>query len=461
MPPRADDWSDSDDDDDLPGGGVETSVLLGVPDGPIDDVSDISDAAVSRIGGHPVRRLLLYLSIIIISTKAFLPSREPSFDSSQCKVCSSPMQLLLQIWCPFEDSPMDRALYVWACSRAACQKKDGSIRAWRGLRFNEKYAAKLEKKREREKAKAAAAAAQQAQKSAPKSNPFSISSSSSTTPNPFALGNQIFGTTPAAPAPNPEIPEEPEDDDGDSSGDESGSSSEKSLTVALASTTLEDSAWLAAPSYAPLYLSTTSEYLPPQPKPKIPANVQVVNPDEQDKNDPVWNNEAYENSLDVDNVFERFVKRVGYESEQCLRYELKGTPLPFAKDAIFDQLFPLPPPNSTTISKSAFTVTPPTKRTYTPSDVVPACQICKSPRTFECQLMPNLINILKQDKNSNGNSKMTDEERKKAVERELKGGADGMSWGTVMIFSCEKDCCLDENGKECWREEVVLVQWDT
>lgn len=45
-------WSDSDDED-VPE--VETSVLLGVPDGKLDDTNDLNDAAVSRIGGLPVR----------------------------------------------------------------------------------------------------------------------------------------------------------------------------------------------------------------------------------------------------------------------------------------------------------------------------------------------------------------------------------------------------------------------
>ena len=53
MPPaREDDWSDSEDEDLA---GVETAVLLGVPDGPLDLESDLNDVAVSRIGGHPVR----------------------------------------------------------------------------------------------------------------------------------------------------------------------------------------------------------------------------------------------------------------------------------------------------------------------------------------------------------------------------------------------------------------------
>ena len=125
-----DDWSDSDEEI---GAGMETNILLGVPEGRVETDADIKDAAVSRIGGLPVRAL----SLSIVRTtcrcgfncipffKAFLPSREPPFSSSQCKVCSDPMELLLQVWCPFEDSPMDRALYVWGCARSSCQRQAG------------------------------------------------------------------------------------------------------------------------------------------------------------------------------------------------------------------------------------------------------------------------------------------------------------------------------------------------
>jgi pre-rRNA-processing protein TSR4 len=53
-PKDEDEWSDSDDEVDSE---VETSVLLGVPDDAVDE-ADINDAAVSRIGGHPVRYIL-------------------------------------------------------------------------------------------------------------------------------------------------------------------------------------------------------------------------------------------------------------------------------------------------------------------------------------------------------------------------------------------------------------------
>ena len=55
-PAAEDDWSDSDDD---AMSEVETNVLLGVPDGRIEATADIQDAAVSRIGGLPVRDISL------------------------------------------------------------------------------------------------------------------------------------------------------------------------------------------------------------------------------------------------------------------------------------------------------------------------------------------------------------------------------------------------------------------
>lgn len=58
------DWSDSDDDE---RSDVETNVLLGLPDGQIERDEDIRDAAVSRIGGRPVRTFIVwYLCIILI-----------------------------------------------------------------------------------------------------------------------------------------------------------------------------------------------------------------------------------------------------------------------------------------------------------------------------------------------------------------------------------------------------------
>ncbi|KAG6868185.1 hypothetical protein C0993_006398 [Termitomyces sp. T159_Od127] len=396
-PAHEDDWSDSDDD---VGSDVETSVLLGVPDGLVQSDTDINDAAVSRIGGHPVRAI----------------------------------------------SPI--------------------VRAWRGLRRNDKYAAKLEiklaKKRAVEQAKGQAKALAEQQKNTPKKNPFSMNAPPV---DMFGFGAQVFGDTPPPSSAEPKPDEDDHcDNENDLANDES--SSEDELLSAMASVTVTDSPWKVAPSYPTLYLSTVSEYLPPQSKLKVPHDTQVDSLDDGDRKggkekDISWASEPYEDSLEMDHVFERFTKRVAYEGEQCVRYELNGTPLPFSSDKIFASLFPSPPAPTLPVTKGAFTVVNTPKRTYFPTGI-PACPICRSKRVFECQLMPNLINVLKRP--NDAGKPQSDEERRKSVERLLKSSASdewGMDWGTSMVFSCEKDCCFDDNGKEareCWREEVVLIQ---
>ncbi|KAF8449123.1 programmed cell death protein 2 [Boletus edulis BED1] len=422
MPSTQDDWSDSDEDI---GAGMETDVLLGVPDGSVETDADIRDAAVSRIGGLP----------------AFLPSRELSFSSCQCKVCSDPMELLLQVWCPFENSPMDRALYVWGCARSTCQRHVGSVRAWRGLRYNAVYAAKLKKKQTRN------AGQQKTMKTAAE-------------PMAFGLGDQIFGN------PAIDISEQPDQDPNDC-GDAESDDSEESLITAMASTRVTDSFWAAAPTYPAVYLSTLSEYIPQPSKEKLPTDTRIedlADVDGKAGKDATWALETYENSLKIDNIFDRFTKRVEFTGEQCLRYELGGTPLPFASDKVFEQLFPTPSQATLPITKGEFKVVQTTKRSYSTASI-PPCPSCKSSRVFECQLMPNLINVLR---NSVGDERrLTDEQRIKVVQDALKRnkepGSRGMEWGTCMVFSCGNDCCLDDGGQDdkgCWREEYVLVQWD-
>lgn len=147
----------------------------------------------------------------------------------------------------------------------------------------------------------------------------------------------------------------------------------------------------------------------------------------------------------------------------CHRYEIGGTPLPFASDAVFNKLFPAPPGPTLPVTKPDFMVVPAQKRTYSLSNI-PTCPYCAGPRVFECQLMPNLINVLRaSQKEGQTKKKMSDEERRQQVLKELKGeGAEermDMGWGTCMVFSCQKDCS-DEAAGGCWREELVLVQWD-
>jgi pre-rRNA-processing protein TSR4 len=139
----------------------------------------------------------------------------------------------------------------------------------------------------------------------------------------FAFGNQTFGGI-YSPPPVTQVEEDVDHDsvDDDHSDAESSSGSENSILIAMASVTLADSEWRSAPSYPPMYLSTVSEYLPPQPKTKL-NGAHVTDSTESDgkgSKDISWASEAYEDSLEMDHVFEWFTKRVGYEGEQCVRY---------------------------------------------------------------------------------------------------------------------------------------------
>lgn len=287
-------------------------------------------------------------------------------------------------------------------------------------------------------------------------------SGASTASNPFGLGSHIFSdATSIKPMASSEVDDDAVDEGGES--DNESSSSEQSLLTAMTSATLEDSPWKQTLSYRPLYLKTISEYIAPEPKPKIPMSAQIIedNDDSKGGKNTGWS-EKYENSLDVDLVFERFSNRVKHEAEQCIRYDLNGVPLPFSTDKVFDLLFPAPTTLPRAVMKADFMVVPTAKRTYNPSSLSP-CPNCQSKRVFECQLMPNTINVLR-DGSTDSTKNMSDEERRKAVQKALKGsdGNRGMDWGTCMVFSCEKDCCMEngQDAREAWREEHVLVQWD-
>jgi len=81
--PKQEAWSDSDEDD-LPQ--IETSVLLGIPDGVIESPSDLKDAAVSRIGGLPVRRIPTQTCISRLFNTYDLPLAGSAFTPSSIRL---------------------------------------------------------------------------------------------------------------------------------------------------------------------------------------------------------------------------------------------------------------------------------------------------------------------------------------------------------------------------------------
>jgi pre-rRNA-processing protein TSR4 len=167
----------------------------------------------------------------------------------------------------------------------------------------------------------------------------------------------------------------------------------------------------------------------------------------------------------VDEVFETFARKLQSAEDgehQVLRYELGGTPLPYASTSpLFRQLFPKAPNmapkaqgDEEDIDVSPF---------YDPSSI-PKCPRCSSARVFEMQLVPSLISTLRpesmtttgQTAGKKVKKQLSEEERKEELKKLAKGemeGDDEMEWGTVMVFGCEKDCVGIS-------EEWVGIEWE-
>ncbi|KAG8820378.1 hypothetical protein FRC19_008929 [Serendipita sp. 401] len=446
MPRSEDDWSDSEESLNERDEEGYTSVHLGVPSDQIEDESDLRDAYVSRIGGTP----------------AFLGYPHPSLEISKCKICKDPAELLLEFLCNLEESPYERVLYVWGCSKGTCQKKEGVIRAWRYLRYDHKYAKKL-KRKEQQKAKIQEPKEASRQKPTA-SNPFSASGGnpfSATTSPGFGFGDEIMGfARPSDTSKSNATGKDNEDkvdtesdteDEGSDWSNEDKESRIENLSTQLQQSSLDPSIdWERQPQYIPLYLDTESEYLPPTTRPKQESQPVKEKTAGRSSGGDEWGKEVWENSQNIDDVFLHFTTRLGARAKQCLRYELGGTPLFYQEDPVYRSLHSTPAGTSVPITGVVFAVAAAVpRRTYNPegSKMLPRCPTCSSARQFECQLTPNLINMLKKAKQSPN-----------AEENQ-------MEWGTCLVYTCAKNCCQDSNMsrnelQECWREETVLVQWE-
>lgn len=98
-------------------------------------------------------------------------------------------------------------------------------------------------------------------------------------------------------------------------------------------------------------------------------------------------------------------------------------------------------------------------------DGAPPCPRCSGPRAFEFQLMPMILSLLpteqlvpkKPDHQSNkGKGAATD------LSSFLERYAAGMDWGTVLVYSCARDCEESTDSSDIsYSEEFVAVQVET
>jgi len=116
--------------------------------------------------------------------------------------------------------------------------------------------------------------------------------------------------------------------------------------------------------------------------------------------------EIPENTNKIDKTFLKFKQRISRSPEQVIRFTRVENPL------------------WVTSSDQPST-----------SDI-PNCPICKSPRVFEFQILPQLLNHLKLDK--------------------LDGPS--IDWGTLAIYTCQKSCFREEAITKPYMEEFLWKQ---
>jgi pre-rRNA-processing protein TSR4 len=132
----------------------------------------------------------------------------------------------------------------------------------------------------------------------------------------------------------------------------------------------------------------------------------------------------------MDKTFEHFGNIIQYYPDQCLRYQFNGNPLLYH--------------NQDDISRKILKVSGKKQQAKMNFDNIKHCEKCGNERTFEMQLMPQLLSYL--SLNSNASSSNKGEE----LNLQLKGQNFldqfdlGLEFGTVLVFSCKNDCNLKD-----------------
>ncbi|PHH82312.1 hypothetical protein CDD82_6420 [Ophiocordyceps australis] len=379
---------------------TETNVLLGfaTQDGDAD--------IISKLGGTPD-----WLDA----------DNAPSAALARCQACKELMVLLLQLNGELPDHfpGHERRLYVFACRRAGCRRKEGSVCVLRGVKIWEVEDAVEEDKAPSGDYKKSNQEAELGETlfgvtAMGSANPFAMNAPSPdpAPSNPFGEPPSLSGITKPEPA-TPASDREAVPCLSKTFAETLALNVAPSLEAASPGSPLE--AWPVGPArpkpYPTFYISE-AEYETLDPSVLAPKHTPIRLDDADAPEPSVLDREAFESSMDV--TFQKFADRLVQNPDQVIRYEFAGSPLLYSTvDAV-----------GMTLTRSA----------------IPNCPNCGAARVFEVQLTPNAITQLE--------------------EGEL--GLEGMEWGTIIVGVCQSDCAPRGvgKGKAGYLRDWVGVQWE-
>lgn len=381
----------------------------------------------------------------------------PSAPLAKCRVCKDLMVLLLQLNGDLPDHfpGHERRLYVLACRRKTCRRREGSVRVLRGVRISESSAKERRKDNAEAELKSPSSLPQPkavastnigeslfgvkpaGSSSSSSSNPFSTTSST-TTAGPF----NAFSTSSTNPFSTPSLPQLSELAAKPAQEPISAADLPRSFASAVSLNT-------PPPTYGPVPppepWPQDSDFPPPYPLyylvdadyetlDKVPYEAPIPRQtmdieEEGSSNSQREDKDAYEST--IDKTFQRFADRLAQNPEQVIRYEFRGQPLLYSKsDAVGKLLAPSSALNAKVVVGQG----------GASGGRIPRCENCGSGRVFEVQLTPHAITELEAEDWS----------------------LDGMEWGTIIVGVCEKDCLPrgTDPGKVGYTEEWAGVQWE-
>lgn len=341
--------------------------------------------------------------------QVWMENTPPPGEFASCKVCAGPMPLLLELNgdLPEHFPGHRRRLYVFACPRRPCMRKDGCVRVLRATQTDNSQTVKdssQTKTADRQTAKRDCSqttdkdtrgdlgAALFGVPSFAAANPFSVA----------AVTDSLDKVRLAAPVATTATP--------------------VAAPAAAAAAAWPDRSAFAR-TYPHLYLDAEYETISRPPSPDVPP-VTVEMPDaDADADDGTAADKTFESELDT--AFVRFSTRLAHNPEQVLRYDFRGLPLLCSYvDAV-----------GRTFAGAAASAAGGGAATATK---IPPCQRCGGERVFELQLVPHAISVL-----------------------EGAGEVDtGMEWATIIVCVCARDCGGGADGAVVWAEEWAGVQWE-
>jgi len=339
----------------------------------------------------------------------------------------------------------ERRLYVLTCRRKTCRRKEGSVKALRGVRITE-IAPKDKRKENKSEPKSESPQSKPAPQlgntlfgakpssNPPSRNPFCTYRSSSVSRNPFSTSSFTTPSNPFATArlhPSELAAKPPQT---------ASTSTDLPKTFASALSLNNDQPKFGPPPPEPwpqesdlppaypLYYLADADYevLDKVDEPPIPT--QTMDLDEgSGSGSQKEDKDVYEST--IDKTFQKFADRLAQNPEQVIRYEFKGQPLLYSKyDAVGKLLAPGREKENVKVTTQSGN-----------GNRIPRCRNCGAGRVFEVQLTPHAITELEREET----------------------GFDGMEWGTVIVCVCERDC--QQKGVDIgagYVEEWAGVQWE-